>query len=230
MKKLTKILVVALTFALLLGTVFAFTVSAEEATQPETENKGPWIVSKNVSYEENTHLYFAIDSAVAADSTKLTLSVLDAQGNVLAEGLTVSVANHDIYKDGSKICHVIKTPGVAAKDYADVLTINVYYDGSAEPVESTTYSVAEYFLERLYKNEVINATEGNELSQKKLYQASMRYGAAAQKVLSPSDAVKVDELIYVDSPMFEGITSKVLLEKIGLLMIKILLQQIQWEL
>lgn len=205
MKKLTKILVVALTFALLLGTVFAFTVSAEEATQPETENKGPWIVSKNVSYEENTHLYFAIDSAVAADSTKLTLSVLDAQGNVLAEGLTVSVANHDIYKDGSKICHIIKTPGVAAKDFADVLTINVYYDGSAEPVESTTYSVAEYFLERLYKNEVINATEGNELSQKKLYQASMRYGAAAQKVLSPSDAVKVEDLIYVASPAESGI-------------------------
>ena len=197
MKKLTKILVVALTFALLVGTVFAFTVSAEETSQPETENKGSWIVSKNVSYEDNTHLYFGIDSAVAADSTKLTLSVLDAQGNVLAEGLTVSVANHDIYNDGSKICHVIKTPGVAAKDFADVLTINVYYDGSAEPVESITYSVAEYFLERLYKNNIINATEGKELSQKKLYKASMRYGAAAQKVLSPDDETKVSDLIYV---------------------------------
>jgi len=197
MKKLTKILVAALVFALLIGTVFAFTVSAaDESSQPATASEGPWIVSKNVSYEQNTHLFFAIDASVATDSTKLSLNVLDADGNILAEGLTVSAANEDIYKDGSMIAHIIKTPGVAAKDYVDVLTINVYYDGSAEPVESTTYSVAEYFYERLYKNGVIEATAGEALSQKKLYLASLRYGAAAQKVLT-DDTILADELVYV---------------------------------
>lgn len=208
MKKLIKILVVAFTLALLAGAVFAFSASAEETSQPVAQNEGPWVVSKNVSYEENTHLFFAIDAAVATDSSKITLSVLDASGNVLAEGLTVSKQNEDIYEDGSKICHIVKTPGVAAKDYADVLTINVYYDGSAEPVESTTYSVAEYFLERLYKNGVVDATDAYSLSQKKLYFASLRYGAAAQKLLAPSDTVLVDNLIYVMSPAFTGVTCK----------------------
>lgn len=209
MKKLTKILVAALVFALLIGTVFAFTVSAaDESSQPATASEGPWIVSKNVSYEQNTHLFFAIDASVATDSTKLSLNVLDADGNILAEGLTVSAANQDIYKDGSMIAHIIKTPGVAAKDYVDVLTINVYYDGSAEPVESTTYSVAEYFYERLYKNGVIEATAGEALSQKKLYLASLRYGAAAQKVLT-DDTILADELVYVGGDVDSAlITSK----------------------
>ena len=206
MKKTTKLLVLVLSFALIFGTVFAFTASAEE-TQNETSNK-TWVVSKNVSYEENTHLFFAIDASVAADSTKLSLSVLDDAGNVLAEGLKVSDASVDIYGDGSMIAHVIKTPGVAAKDFADVLTIAVYYDGSENPVETTTYSVAEYFLERLYKDEVINATEGAAVAKKKLYLASLRYGAAAQSVLAPTDIVKVDDLIYVETPSDSGVVSK----------------------
>ena len=203
MKKTIKLLVLVLSFALLLGTVFAFTVSADEA-QTEPINK-PWVVSKNVSYEENTHLFLAIDASVAADSTKLSMNVLDDAGEVLAEGLTVSATNQDIYKDGSMIAHVIKTPGVAAKDFADVLTFEVYYDSSAEPVETVTYSVAEYFLERLYKNGIINATTDEDLARKTLYKASLRYGTAAQKVLSPDDKVKVTDLIYVASPKESGI-------------------------
>ena len=87
---------------------------------------------------------------------------------------------------------------------ADELTVKVYYDGDEQ--ESFTYSVAEYFYQRLYKDGVVDATEGKALSQKKLYEASIRYGAAAQKVLT-DDTVLVDELVYVASPEQSGVIS-----------------------
>ena len=204
MKKITKFLVVALTVALLIGAVVGVSASA---TDTESEK---WVVSKNVSYDENTHLFFAIDASLAEDSSLLKVDVLDAAGTSLIgeELLTVSEESVDIYEDGSMIAHIVKTPGVAAKDFADVLTINVYYGDAEEPVETTTYSVAEYFLQRLYKDGVVDATEGKALSQKKLYEASLRYGAAAQKVLAASDTTLIENLIYVTSPFVNGVVSK----------------------
>ena len=218
MKKITKFLVVALTVALLIGAVVGVSSSAAE-----TEGE-KWVVSKNVSYDENTHLFFAIDASLAEDSSLLKVDVLDAAGTSLVgeELLTVSEESVDIYEDDSMIAHVVKTPGVAAKDMADVFTINVYYGETADEttlVETTTYSVAEYFLQRLYKDGVVDAAELAEgtdeeiaaakkaVSQKKLYEASLRYGAAAQKVLT-DDTVLVDDLIYITSPSITGVVSK----------------------
>ena len=214
MKKITKFLVVALSLALLIGAVVGVSSSAAE-----TEGE-KWVVSKNVSYDENTHLFFAIDASLAEDSSLLKVDVLDAAGTSLVgeELLTVSEESVDIYEDGSMTAHVVKTPGVAAKDFADVFTINVYYGDATEPVDSITYSVAEYFLQRLYKDGIIDAVELAEgtdeeiadakkaVSQKKLYEASLRYGAAAQKVLT-DDTVFVDELVYVASPEQSGVIS-----------------------
>ena len=219
MKKITKFLVVALTVALLIGAVVGVISSAAE-----TEGE-KWVVSKNVSYDENTHLFFAIDASLAEDSSLLKVDVLDAAGTSLVgeELLTVSEESVDIYEDDSMIAHVVKTPGVAAKDMADVFTINVYYGETADEttlVDTTTYSVAEYFLERLYKDGVVDAAELAEgtdeeiaaakkaVSQKKLYEASLRYGAAAQKVLAASDTTLIENLIYVTSPFVNGVVSK----------------------
>ena len=204
MKKITKFLVVALTVALLIGAVVGVSSSAADSGDEK------WVISYNVSYDENIHLFFAVDASKATDSTLLKVDVLDAAGTSLIgeELLTVSEASKDIYKDGSVLAHIVKTPGVAAKDFADVFTINVYYGDAEKPVETTTYSVAEYFLQRLYKDGVVDATEGKAFSEKKLYEASLRYGAAAQKVLEPSDTTFVDDLIYITSPSITGVASK----------------------
>ena len=94
MKKITKFLVVALTVALLIGAVVGVSASAAE-TESESEK---WVISSNVSYEQNTHLYFAIDASKATDSTLLKVDVLDAAGTSLIgeELLTVSEASKDI--------------------------------------------------------------------------------------------------------------------------------------
>ena len=198
MKKITKFLVVALTVALLIGAVVGVSSSAADT---ESEK---WVISYNVSYDENIHLFFAVDASLVADSSLLTANVYAADGTELAADIKTAEKNDDLYgvlkdedpdNDGEAVAaYVVRTPGIAAKDMADELTVKVYYDGDEQ--ESFTYSVAEYFYQRLYKDGVIEATEGKALSQKKLYEASIRYGAAAQKVLT-NDTVLVDELVYI---------------------------------
>ena len=217
MKKITKFLVVALSLALLIGAVVGVSASATETGSEK------WVISYNVSYEENTHLYFAVDANSVEDSKLLTANVYAADGSVLAEGITTEEYNKDLYNtkvlededesnDGEAVAAwIVRTPGIAAKDFADELTVKVYYGETADEntvVETFTYSVAEYFLQRLYKDGIIDAVELAEgtdeeiaaakkaVSQKKLYEASLRYGAAAQKVLT-DDTVLIDDLIYI---------------------------------
>ena len=196
MKKITKLLVAVLTMALLVGTVFAFTVSADES-QPAESSKGAWVISKNVSYSENIHLLLAIDANKVADESLLSVKITDKEGNVSEEFYSVEY-KADLYgaqDAGAVPVYIIHTLGVAAKDMADELTIEILYNGNV--VETTTYSVAEYFFERLYKNEVILAEEGADLDRKNLYFASLKYGNAAQKLLASSDALYIEDSLYV---------------------------------
>ena len=198
MKKFTKFLVAALALALLLGTVFAFTVSAAENNAQSVDNSGTgWLISKNVSYSENIHLLLAIDATKVENPDLLSIKISDAAGNTSEKFFGVEY-KADLYgtaDEGAVAAYVIHTLGVAAKDIADELTIEIFY--GEDKVETTTYSVAEYFFERLYKNEIILATEGADLDRKNLYLASLKYGNAAQKLLAAADPLYIEDAVYV---------------------------------
>ena len=194
MKKVTRFLVVALSLALLLGAVIGISASAADGG-----SDGSWVISKNVSYSENIHLMLAIDATEVEDQSKLAVKITDAAGNVSEEMFSTTLVE-DLYgesDDGAVAAYVVRTLGVAAKDMADVLTIEVIYD--TKVVETTTYSVAEYFFQRLYADEIILATEEKEVNQKNLYLSSLKYGNAAQKLLAASDALYLEDAIYVKS-------------------------------
>ncbi len=204
MKKFTKFLVAVLTVALLLGTVFAIGVSADDTTPdasasvPASQDDAPWVISKNVSYSENIHLLLAINASKVEDESLLGVKV--TMGERVCEEFNGVEYVADLYgesDEGAVEAYVIHTLGVAAKDMADELTIEIVYDGNI--VETTTYSVAEYFYERLYKDEIILATDGAKLNQKELYLASLKYGNAAQKLLASSDVLYIEDAIYIRS-------------------------------
>ena len=200
MKKFSKILIVALTLAVLLCSAFAISASAEETNGAvaASEDGGKWVISKNVSYSENIHLLLAIDANKVEDPELLSVKISVPGVDAACEEFLRCEFKEDLYgeyDEGAVPAYIIHTLGVAAKDMADELTIEIVYNGAT--VETTTYSVAEYFFERLYKDEFILATDGEALNKKELYLASLKYGNAAQKLLSAADALYIEDAIYV---------------------------------
>lgn len=200
MKKFSKILIVALTLAVLLCSAFAISASAEETDGAvvASEDGGKWVISKNVSYSENIHLLLAIDANKVEDPELLSVKISVPGVDAACEEFLRCEFKEDLYgeyDEGAVPAYIIHTLGVAAKDMADELTIEIVYNGAT--VETTTYSVAEYFFERLYKDEFILATDGEALNKKELYLASLKYGNAAQKLLSAADALYIEDAIYV---------------------------------
>ena len=209
MKKITKFLVVVLSLALLVGAVVGVSVAAAEDGAGEDAK---WVVSTNVSYGDNIYLYIAVDSTLATDPSKLTINVSGApyaeDDKIINASYPVTEQNVDIYEDGSVIAHVIDLPGVAAKYMGDNVELNVWYDG--EKVETVTYSVAQYFYERLYENGVVDAVEGDEdYTRKNLYLASLNYGAKAERVLRSGLAAseQLSNKVYLKADAATGLTS-----------------------
>ena len=180
-----KIFALVLTLALIITAAVCTTAFAAD------EAEAPVIVSKNLSYEDNTHLYYAVKLTdnVTAQNTTLNVYADEACTKALATDLTGNVETLAAL-EGDYI--VFRTPGIAAKH----ITNNVYVQavttdgGKSEVVK---YSVAEYLYERLYVSERLGKTVTAE--QKALYQSYLEYGANAQTVFinqkAETDADKV---------------------------------------
>ena len=219
MNKFTKLFVVVLTLALLVGAVVGVTAYAEGETTEGTYEEKDLIISYNVSYADYMHLYLAIDTTLAADYTCITADVT-VNGQTY-EGISIAQEDADTTLYGTVTGHVLRTPGVAAKDMLDDITVTVYYsktttEGEGEEAVTTTvnytdtvtYSVAQYFFERLYKNGIVDATAGTDLSRKQLYVAALNYGAAAQNLLATDDTKFISDLIYVWGDVNLGMVEK----------------------
>ena len=193
MKKISKFLVVALTVALLLGAVIGISAMAnDEPAAPAAQAEGSWIISWNVEYNDNLYLMCAIDGSKVGEGDELSVDV--TFGGIVVDNSGFKIEKATIQ---GKAVYTVKTIGVAAKDMADALEIDVKLNG--EVVESTSYSVAEYFFQRLYKDEAILATEGEALAQKELYLSSLKYGNAAQKLLAAADPLYIENTVYLYS-------------------------------
>ena len=183
MKK-AKIILLALSLALLIGCAVGFSASAEETA--------PVIVSKNIKVDGNFSLMFAVDPAtVAGDSVTLKIyaSAPTADTPVVQ---TITKAKADTQKidldaDGTAEYDAIvfETKGVSAKDIADNWYITTTSAGvTSDPI---VYSVKEYAFERLYKNGTVFASETDEnpykYEQKQFYLEILDIGSAAQQLL-----------------------------------------------
>ena len=155
-----KIFALVLTLALLITAAVCTTAFAA------TEAEDPVIVSKNLSYEDNTHLYYAVavTANVTAENTTLNLYADAACTKALETGIVGNVETLAALGGGDYI--VFRAPGIAAKHITrEVYAQAVTAEGGASKVEK--YSVAEYLYERLYVSERLGKTVTAE--QKALY-------------------------------------------------------------
>ena len=189
MKKITSIFAVVLTLALLLGAVVGVSASADETSASAAEK---WVISANVSYSDDIHPYFAVDANLVDDASLLSVTV-DGKETVISEAPVQIKAG--VY------AYVVEAEGVVAKNFGKALSIVVSYNGKV--VEETSYSVAEYFYERLYKNDFINKFNGEDFLRRELYISTLEYGAAAQAIFAPTSPL-VTELLYVVAPDYAG--------------------------
>ena len=182
--KLSKVLMLVLSLALLIG---AATVMVSGAAEAETK---PVILSKNIQYGGDFSLMVAVDAATVADGeVKLHLTYTDSDGeeqnitytDTTSEPITVNGVSYDAY--------VFYTKGVAAKDMKTQYYLQAE-DSTGAKSDVARYSVAEYMYERLYGGKTITT------EQKELYEVVLDFGTKAQKVLNTADTMYVTDYYF----------------------------------
>jgi len=184
MKK-TKILVFALSLALIITSLFAFGVSASE------NNDTPYIKAVNVAYGDRVQMLVAVEPG-ASDIADLTVTYT-------LNGEEYEAPLHPTETYGE--LPVYYTVGISPKDIADEVTFELKAQG-AEVGSSYTASVATYLYARLYKDGIINAEAGSDNGKRKeLYENCLAYAASAQEVLvnlgNPNPEALVTDYVFV---------------------------------
>ncbi|MBO5315905.1 MAG: hypothetical protein J6B48_05700 [Clostridia bacterium] len=179
--KLSRIILLALSVAVLVGCALAFSVSAAEE-----ENDG--IVLKNLYYDEKVAILFAVDATVGqAENGDVTVEYY-------WDDATDDVKQATYYPDDGTLgtdYPVFITEGLAAKELGKLAHVT-FTDASGAKHEET-YSVAEYLYKRLYVDGFAAKTEadGIDYNRKLLYQNLLNYGEQAQLVFD----YEIDKLL-----------------------------------
>ncbi len=191
-KKIAKISITILSLALCIGTAFAMSISATETEAPK-----PVISSKNIEYNTEFSLMYAVPASTVTEGASVTIYVHDTEpteatyATGVAYTATAPTAKDDPetpdVKEGSGLpyeAYIFTTAGIGAKSFTDEFYV-VAKDNSENGKWSDVvrYSVAEYLYERL-------ATAGISKAQKALYTGAISFGNGAQQALNGLDPDK----------------------------------------
>ena len=183
MKKtnLIKIFAPVVAIALLIGALVGISASAAET---------PEIVSMNVEYGSELYLYYAVDKA-SVEGTP-ALEVVTADGALIK---TVSAYEEDTVNGTA--CYIFKTAGIAPGQLNKVEYVRA--SGSNGKSDIVSYSVEEYFYERLFMQGYAAKTpaDGADYYRRNLYFGYLEYGNSAQELFYADDADKIGDSIFV---------------------------------
>ena len=201
MKKRT-LLLLAVSFALLICAVFGISaLAANEATE-ESSQVGetavslssdeliPEIVSKNVSYASNLHLYYAVPVSTVAEGSEISMDFFMNDPSASVSDYTVTeyeVQTISAITGKSEKYYVFRSYGFAAKIVGDeiwAVPVATDSEGNETRGSAVKYSIAEYCYERLYKAGYITKTkdDGKDYFRRDLYLGVLEYAAAAQQL------------------------------------------------
>jgi hypothetical protein len=196
MKKtnLIKIFAPVVAIALLIGALVGISASAAETT--------PAIVSKNVEYGSELYLYYAVDKATVEGTPKL--EVVTADGTQVLKTVTA----YDEENVNGTDCYIFKTAGIAPGQLNKVEYVRAVGTNGASDIVS--YSIEQYFYERLYKQGYAAKTEadGIDYDRRNLYFGFLEYGKSAQDLFYSDSADKIADDIYVavkGNPTLSGV-------------------------
>ncbi len=184
----TKIALLVLSLALLACVPFA--VSAEE-TSNEVK-----ILAKNVIYEDQIRLVFAVDATVEEANNVKVVYKWGEDGEVKNAVLLDPTVSVNLYNDHPAFA----IDGVPAKELAATVYVTAFTgDAPADDADWLTYSAAEYFYAKLYKDGFINMTEadGDDYNRKCLYQTQLELGKYAQLVLNYNENQLATDYSYI---------------------------------
>ena len=181
MKKttVTRIFLAVLSLALVISAVFAVSAFAEEEAVAEKLE----IVSQNVSYEGQTHLFYAVSYENVENPEAITLEVkwTDSEGEHTA---TVTESEAKVIE--GKECRTFKTPGVDAKNFTQKFTVVAKTaDGAVSAPK--TFSVAEYcnlWITYVAYNTAVGAPTADDVKLAEACKATLQYGSAVQALLN----------------------------------------------
>ena len=168
-KKTTKIFMCAM------AVILAFAASCVIAFAADEAPKTPEIISKNVSFDDNLHLYYAVPAEGIAKEN-ITLNVYeDAEGEIELQTPRTPVINNEdgsyIYDVNGTDCYIFRTIGIAPKEADKTIYVQAVntVDGEEYKSEIVEYNIVTYLNEMLYKKGFVTKTEGKALVQKNLY-------------------------------------------------------------
>ena len=191
--KFAKILVLALSLALLIGSAVGIAASAS------TDSTGE-IYAQSIVHDDKIQIAFAVDATadeVLAGTVALEYYFDGATANTKTAALYVDSNGDAVLKDGKV---VLVTEGVSAQDLTSVVTATTYVDGEAKATK--TYSVAKFLFTKLYKDFYVNfssdtTTDVEKIKYKELYQSLITYSAKAQAIFDP-DEPSISDYFFVN--------------------------------
>ena len=165
--RFTKLFVLILSLALLIGSAVCVAASADEGADYG-------IKSVNIAHGDKIQVLIAVDAPNldAAEAEQLTVTYTYNGETIEADYWKMM----DIYKNGT-LYPVFYTVGIAMKDIGEAVVAQV---GNGAPMN---ISVADYLYTKLAKDGYAFATEGEDAGRKNLYLTLLNYGAQAQEVL-----------------------------------------------
>lgn len=172
-RKNSKLLILVLSLALLIGSVFAITASAAEA---ETGD----LYAVTINHNDKISVAFIV-KATQAEITDGTVAVKYTWEG----GEEQTAVYHSNYSEPGYV--YVVTNGVAAYELGKTLTFTVYTNGVAG--ETGTYSVANFLYNKLYRDGATGA-------KKDVYETLLAYGAASQVYFDKDASNLVTEFDY----------------------------------
>ncbi len=171
--KTKRIILIALSLMLLIGSVIGITVSAASDDTYE-------IKSINIAYGDKAYVLMAVDASVedaAAGNVEVIYSI--GENNYTATYWPELTANAEKNPSGLPVFYTV---GIAPKDIGEDIIAEAHIKGATDYTpDYENVSLAEYLYHMLYTKGRINATSENELHAKAVYETLLAYGAAAQQ-------------------------------------------------
>ena len=185
--KITKISLLVLSLALIVGAVCAVSASAEDTTPT------PDIKNQNVYYTDAFHLMFAVDASTVSNGVKLYRYDEYPTGKTDVEYASEYTA--ELQAAGGEYglpydAYVFITDGVSATALDKVIYVQAE-DGDGNKSAVKSYSVVEYLYTRLAEVDGVANTD----EQNGLYKSVIDFGTYAQKNFLESDVLEDTTLI-----------------------------------
>ena len=178
--------------AVLCTTLLVCAIAGIQSFAADTETNTYDIKAINVIHDEKSIVLIAVD---LPSDTALT-EAPDVEVSYAFDGESFDAKFHSylyIEKYGNYYpCYY--TVGIAPVDIAEEI-VAVAYKTGAEPdmVKADSISLAEYLYTRLYRDDVISATEGDDLDRRGMYLALLEYGSYAQNVFHNNKAENAED-------------------------------------